>query len=194
MKNRLSKSLVAWFVIPLALPVLGQAPAGQAPTPSDQPVMRVTTRLVQVNVIVQDKKGNPVTDLTRDDFQVLDEGQEQAIRIFSVESNQPLPTQPEPLPPNTFSNRLEQRAGAVTSVTAILLDGLNTRFSDQAYARNLDPHGFDRSVTVVTVVNVVNIVLRKKACHLINDLRRPHTAFALDPRLSGGASSLPRWR
>src|ERR1700692_709154 len=43
-------------VLLMALPLCAQAP--QAPL-----ILRSTTRLVQLNVIVQDKKGNPVTDL-----------------------------------------------------------------------------------------------------------------------------------
>jgi hypothetical protein len=42
---------------------------GQAP----QPVIRTSTRLVQVNVIVRDKNG-PVSDLAQDDFKVFDKG------------------------------------------------------------------------------------------------------------------------
>jgi len=104
-------------------------------SPSDgQATLRVTTRLVQVNVIVREPNGEPAANLTRDDFVLLDEGQEQQISVFAVESNRPLAKEPQPLPPRTFSNRLEQR-GTPTSVTIILLDGLNTRFGDQAYAR-----------------------------------------------------------
>lgn len=86
----------------------GQRPAPTAPTA--QPTLRVTTHLVQVNVIVQDRRGQPVADLARDDFVLLEEGREQPIRLFSTEPNQPLPGV-EPLPPNTFSNHLERRGG-----------------------------------------------------------------------------------
>lgn len=114
------------------------APATQPAANPQQPVLRVTTRLVQVNVIVQDKKGEPVANLSRDDFMLLEDGQPQQISVFSVENNQPGPARPAALPalpPNTFSNKLEYRAERISSLTAILFDGLNTRFEDQAYAR-----------------------------------------------------------
>ena len=111
------------------VPTQAQPQAKQEP-----PVVRVTTRLVQVNVIVQDRKGEPVTDLTRDDFTLLDQGQPQIVSTFSVESLRTLPTA-QPAPPNVFSNRFEQKTHTPTSVTVILLDGLNTRFEDMAYAR-----------------------------------------------------------
>jgi VWFA-related protein len=121
------------------MPSFAQAPP-PAPTPGAAPAqqqapLRVTTRLVQINVIAQDKKGEPVADLTRDDFSLLDQGQPQQISSFSVESTRTLPAPAQPLPANFYSNRLEQKAGAPTSVTVILLDGLNTKFEDMAYAR-----------------------------------------------------------
>src|SRR5205809_651861 len=104
---------------------------GNGPNGEDQPVLRVSTRLVEVSVVVENRKGEPVRDLGRDDFTVLDDGREQQISVFSVESEQPPPAPARPLPANTFSNRLEYHPGTPTSVTVILLDGLNTHFDDQ---------------------------------------------------------------
>ncbi len=98
-------------------------------------MLRVTTHLVQVSVIVQNKKGEPVADLTRDDFILFDQKQPQEISSFSVESIRPLPAPAQPPPAGFFSNRFEQKAGAPSSVTVILLDALNTKFEDMAYAR-----------------------------------------------------------
>ena len=102
----------------------------------DAPViLKSTTRLVQVSVVVQDHKGVPVADLKKENFLVKDNGKPQKISEFSVESNGKLPSAPEKLPPNIFTNELEQRAGTPSSVTIILLDALNTKWEDQAYAR-----------------------------------------------------------
>src|ERR1019366_8617578 len=106
------------------------------------PALRVLTRLVQINVIAQDKNGQPVTGLTKDDFTLFDQGQEQKINFFAEQSNQVLPATTSSTssaavapPPNTFSNRFEQKVGAPTSVTVILLDTRNTHSQDMAYAR-----------------------------------------------------------
>jgi VWFA-related protein len=98
-------------------------------------VLRLTTRLVQVNVVVQDRGGRPVGDLKKEDFVLNDNGKTQEIRMFSVESKDQVYGPAAPLPLNVFSNRLEQRSGAPANVTAILLDGLNTKWGDQAVAR-----------------------------------------------------------
>jgi len=57
----------------------GQAQAEKEPTQLKHEV-KVTLKLVQV--YVTDKKGNPVLDLTKDDFLVYDEGQKQALTEF----------------------------------------------------------------------------------------------------------------
>jgi VWFA-related protein len=107
-----------------------------AASPKDeQPVLRVSTRLVQVNVVVETKDGNPVEGLTKNDFTLYDDGKPQDISFFSAQSNKALSGKAHPLPPGTFSNRLEQKAEVPSSVTVILLDGLNTHFEDQGFAR-----------------------------------------------------------
>jgi VWFA-related protein len=102
--------------------------------PQEPAALRVTTRLVVVNVIVQDSKGAPLEGLTRDDFALRDEGDPQGISLFSMETMRRLVTA-EPLPPNTFSNRAANSQGQGQSVTAILLDFLNTRWQDRVYAK-----------------------------------------------------------
>src|ERR1700691_1688551 len=99
-----------------------------------EPIIRTTTRLVQINVIAT-KGGAPVPGLKKEDFQVFDNGKRQEIRQFSEETRAILPSVAAPLPQGTFTNQLEQRSGTPAAVTAILLDGVNTRFSDQTPAR-----------------------------------------------------------
>jgi VWFA-related protein len=110
--------------------------AGPGPqsAPGQVTPLRVTTRLVQVNVVVQDKKGEAITDLTRDDFEVSEQGKTQAISAFSIESNRTAIGRAEGLPLNTFSN-MPSRAGASQNLTAILFDTLNTPIKDQAVAK-----------------------------------------------------------
>ena len=120
---------MAGLFLCLISPLAAQAPA------SGDVVLHSTTRLVQMNVIVQDKKGEPVADLKKEDFQIFDRGKPQQLTLFSVESNAALPTAPKKLAPNVFTNTLSQHSGAPASVTVILLDALNTKFEDQVYAK-----------------------------------------------------------
>jgi VWFA-related protein len=123
-------------------PAVPQSPASPtaASTQTTQskqppPAIRATTRLVQVSVLVHDKHGNPITDLTKDDFVVLDEKKPQEIRIFSVETNEVPAHGPPLLPLDTYTNRIQERGNVPTSITVILFDGLNTEITDQAYAK-----------------------------------------------------------
>ena len=75
----------------------GQAPIERrAPThtteQSDQPVqtIHVETRLVNVALNVVDSKGAPVGGLSKDDFQVAEDGHLQKIAVFERESSTPL--------------------------------------------------------------------------------------------------------
>ncbi len=98
--------------------------------------MRVSTRLVQVNVVVEKRDGSPVAGLTQDDFNLWDAGRAQKISVFSVQSSQAASKASASLPPGTFTNRLETTAEIPAGVTIVLLDGLNTHFEDQAYAKS----------------------------------------------------------
>ena len=106
-------------------------------------MIKVTTRLVEVNVVVHNKKGEPVSDLTKDDFTLSDEGQAQTILFFSKQTSEAPPADLPPLAPGIVSNRYanftsggaEHLAPLPSSLTVILLDGLNTAFKDQHFAK-----------------------------------------------------------
>ncbi|MGH9714151.1 MAG: VWA domain-containing protein [Candidatus Acidiferrales bacterium] len=138
MNPRTAPALVVAFTLIVAAGELGLLGAThKLATPQAQTDSRLnsTTRMVQVSVLVQDKHGDPIPGLNKDDFTLLDEKQPQAIQFFSVHTNAIPERQPDPLPPHTYTNRLAERAAVPKSVTLILLDALNTDFSSQEYSR-----------------------------------------------------------
>ena len=48
--------------------------------------IRVQVTLVPINVVVTDQNDKPVTDLTRDDFVILEDGVRQAVAHFSLQT------------------------------------------------------------------------------------------------------------
>ncbi|MCW5981524.1 MAG: VWA domain-containing protein [Bryobacteraceae bacterium] len=112
-----------------ALLTLGQEIGAQ------QPAVRVTTRLVEISIVAETKDGQPVEGLAREDFAVFDKGRRQEIAIFTAAPAVPPAAAVPKLPPDTYTNRLEQLIGPAASPTMILFDGLNTHITDQAYAR-----------------------------------------------------------
>lgn len=95
---------------------------------------RSTTRLVHVNVVVNDKQGNPVEGLKAGDFEISDKGVRQQVRFFTVESASVAASRREAMPPDVVSNDW-QRGLTHDVFTVVLLDPLNTVRSDVAYAR-----------------------------------------------------------
>ncbi len=88
----------------------------------DTLVIHTTTRLVQLNVVVLDKQGRPVSGLSPDDFQVLENGREQKLIHFSA-INTPILVSRADASPLVISNRLPGQREAST-VTVILVDEL----------------------------------------------------------------------
>jgi VWFA-related protein len=114
------------------------SPKSQQP-PAPAATLHTTTHLVLVDVVVYDKHGNHVTNLTAADFTLRDRGQPQSIAIFSNEhANESLKGKtppPPPLPPDVFTNRPEYHP-LEGPPTILLLDALNTALSDQQSAHD----------------------------------------------------------
>lgn len=98
-------------------------------------VVQPGTRLVNLSVIAVDSHGQPVTDLTSDDFQIFDSGREQQIAFFHHTGNAPLPA--APLGHNEFTNRAD---GEIPRATVILFDLMNESFSSRGMAADQIVH------------------------------------------------------
>src|ERR1700757_2016463 len=63
-----------------------QQPQPVSATDTSTPLIKAETRLVLVDTVVTDKKGNYVSDLEAKDFKVWEDGKEQTIKSFSYEA------------------------------------------------------------------------------------------------------------
>jgi len=106
------------------------------PVVAQEPVIKTTTRLVQLSVIAK-SHDEPAAGLTQDDFKVFVDGHQQKISFFSaVSANPNQPSAPAtPMAPNTFSNIVASKEQAATAVTVLLLDLVNTKLTDRIYAQ-----------------------------------------------------------
>jgi VWFA-related protein len=100
----------------------------------DTPTFRTSTRLVQVDVVVKAKDA-PVGGLTKDDFQVFDNGKPQQIAVFSVREANAARPEPVPLPKGVVSNRPRYLGPEPVAATVVLMDQQNTHPEYQGYAR-----------------------------------------------------------
>jgi VWFA-related protein len=92
-------------------------------------------RLVLVDVVVTNGKGDAVTGLQKQDFEILEDGRPQIISTFEEHHGAP-PTQIKvpPMPPHVYTNfPVTQTAD---SVNVLLLDALNTPSRDQSYVHS----------------------------------------------------------
>ena len=64
--------------------------AALIPLAAQQPSFRVDVRLVRVLTTVKDAHGQLIGSLTRDDFQIFDNGVPQQLRVFEHHTEQPL--------------------------------------------------------------------------------------------------------
>lgn len=114
------------------------SPSQQQPSESAT-VLKATTRLVVVDVVATDNHGKAITGLEQKDFKLLEDGQEQEVKVFSfkepvkVAAGGNSAAFPK-LADNVFTNvpRYETR----NALNVLLLDALNTTLPHQAYVRS----------------------------------------------------------
>jgi len=94
------------------------------------PTLSVASRLVLVDVVVTDKEGNPVTNLTKDDFVVYEDKVPQRVVSFESPSAHTLPIGSD----NTPLNPDDPKSFGQSPVTIFVLDELNTHFEDSSFA------------------------------------------------------------
>jgi VWFA-related protein len=107
----------------------GSAPAA-APNSGGAYTIQRTVRLVVLDMVVTDAKGNLITDLRQQDFHVEEAGAPQDIQTFELAGAH------TPDPQITIDSTADLDHLAPRSpVNIILLDEFNTRFEDMAFAR-----------------------------------------------------------
>ena len=117
-----------------AIPVQSQDKK-QTKSADDEDVIKVTSNLVSLDVIVRDKKGKTLTDLRAEDFTVFENGVPQKIQFFDStltsgnEAAQPTTatdsTGPKPRPANGFPR----------NIIALVLDGQSTELANLKHVR-----------------------------------------------------------
>lgn len=125
---------------------LGQQPQPSAKPPQQQTesddVVRITTNLVQVDVVITDKDGHVVTDLKPEEVEIYEDGRRQKITHFSYNTTttaeQPKPeSKPSPVDKNAPPappSRL--RPEDVRRTIALVVDDLGLSFESTHFVRD----------------------------------------------------------
>ena len=167
------RPLLSLALIPhLLATTFGQNPAPPAPASQqhqqqgapaeEEEVVRITTNLVQVDAVVTDKSGRPVTDLRPEEFEILEDGKPQKITNFSYISTETAPArQPvagaatpvdkngPPVPPTRL------RPGQVRRTIALVVDDLGLSFESTYYVRQALKKFVDRQMQQGDLVAII---------------------------------------
>ncbi len=197
--------------------VLAQSPA-QSPTQPQQPgtdeILRITTELVQADVVVTDKSDQPIIDLKRDDFEVYENGKRQEIsfvEFVSIDSPQrnddpgrTLKVAPGVAPGMETSLAAELTAKNLKRVIAFVVDDVTIPPGDMNRARLMLTDFVDNKMQTGDLVAIVRTVgglglleqftsdpqiLRRAIAHLGVRSIPPHLAFG--GAEAGRISSVP---
>src|SRR4051794_29678971 len=178
-----------------ALSVQSQKPASTPEVKAPPPLVeKIDVSVVNVDVTVTDRHGQPVRNLTRDDFEIVEDGKPQPISNFYVVENAEARTESGPAaasapPPERFRRKV-----------LVLIDNLNTtvRGRNEALARleefinqHFDDGRYDWSIA--TVGSRVHLLLPmtsdKKVLHdVVAEIRRGDTQSGLKAPIARGES------
>lgn len=126
-----------WIVLLPAISCFAQEASAPSPSPVT-PLLRSETRLVLVDAVVTDKKGNYIRDLTANDFRVWEDKKEQSIESFSFEAG------------------AAANPNAQTRYLILFFDNSTMEFGDQVRARQAALKFIDSNAGPKRPIAVVN--------------------------------------
>lgn len=108
----------------------------QPSRPDDDDVVKITTNLVQVDVVVTGKNGQQVTDLRPEEVEIREDGKQQKITSFSyVGLDSPVPVAAKPAIKNAPVPPRRLRPEQVRRTMALVVDDLGLSFESAYYVR-----------------------------------------------------------
>ncbi len=145
--------------------------AAQQNTPT-----KLTTSIntVLVPVVVTDKQGNHVKGLTRDDFEIKEDGKAQQVLSFQEMIAESKPVERADSIPYTFTNKVISESPK--NMQIIAMDLINTTFSNQAEARTGLLNFLEKSVSEDSLMALV--VFYPNGVHLIHNFTSDRSVLA----------------
>jgi VWFA-related protein len=182
--TQIALAVVLVFALATTAAAQNQAsvPAGETTT-----TLKVNVRLVPVRVVVRDGHGQTVGNLTKDDFQVFDNGKSQTISQFSAEHYDIHPAESQ-----SSSNQPASGAGRATGhYTVYLFDDLHLERTDLITARE----AADKRLALLSAATeraAIFTTSGQKGIDFTADRAKLHEAVAhLEPRGKQRATDCP---
>ncbi len=155
------KVLCIFFIVLFSFPSFSQ---DKNKKPKDEPIIRISTELIQLDAVVTDKLGRVVSGLQKEDFEIIENGKKQQISFFEyVESGKRrnLPTDTtkindaQPSQPTTGSatDTLETRR-----IFAFIVDDLTIRYEDLITIRQMLSNFVENQMQPTDLIAIVRTV------------------------------------
>jgi VWFA-related protein len=177
----------------LASGLLSAAPLAQQPPPAQPPspplTFKVEVNYVEIDAVVTDAQGNFVRNLTKDDFQVVEDGTPQTVSAFAnvdipIERADPPLFAKNVIPPDVATNRTPFEG----RVFVIVIDDLHINFARTPRVRAAAKQFIERYVGTNDLVAVVNTRGRSDAMQDFT-ANRQLALNAVDRAMGQGAES-----
>jgi VWFA-related protein len=165
MKKSLSTLMALLIAIGLVTAQNPQRPAQQQEDIGPDDVVRITTELVQTDVVVVDSKERVVTDLTLDDFELYENGKKQDLKFMEfvsvegehrVEGKAPVVAAARPKIETGIDNG--PTAKDVKRVVSFVIDDLNIPIQDLPSIRNMLLDFVNNKMRDGDLVSIVRVV------------------------------------
>jgi VWFA-related protein len=180
-------------VVLLAAGLLAAAPVAQQPPPAQPPspplTFKVEVNYVEIDAVVTDEQGNFVRNLTKDDFQVVEDGKPQTLSVFAnvdipIERADPPLFAKASIPPDVATNRTPFEG----RVFVIVIDDLHINFARTSRVRAAARQFIERYVGTNDLVAVINTRGRNDAMQDFTS-NRQLALNAVDRAMGQGAES-----
>ena len=152
-----SNTLLAFVLtISLLAPIAAQQQPKQQPQKKDD-VVTTDTNLVQIDVVVTDKAGKQVTNLTPEDFEITEDGKKRPVTHFSYVPAGPISsteTEEVKKPEGTVKPAQLKRED-VRRTIALVIDDLGLSFESLGFARKALTKFVDEQMQPTDVVAVL---------------------------------------
>ena len=130
--------LLSFTLFFAAMPFHAQDKKDSKQNADEQDVIRVSSNLVNFEVMVRDKKGKAITDLKAEDFVLSENGVPQTISFFESTLSSSSSRTSEPVKPAAIPLTTEKRAsnGFPRNIISLVLDGQTTEGANLKHVRD----------------------------------------------------------
>ena len=173
-------------------PIFSQA--GPQKPDDDQPI-RISTELVQVDVVVTDKMGKVVRGLTKDDFELFEKGKKQQLSFFEfVEAGKGRGRTGDVAKQPDVEVSPQGLAGAeVKRIFSFVVDDLTIPYQELVFVRQMLTNFVDKQMQPTDLVSIVRTVGGKGLLQqLTSDKDMLRRAIAAQPGAVAGTAEDPR--